>query len=449
MAVPPYKAVFYYTEEVKLTGITKYFSGVLGFFVLGFSAHAAAQEVALRHALDGKAQDALATLVLRFNDSVKGHGRVVLQDARSLDNKRPLPLLALLNADDSVNFFNAHPTFMPLHKLMRDSGQPLNPDIFYPQMLDAVADNTGQPQALPMGMSLPVLLINRKQVPSAAKTVDLAPRTWHDVQNLAGTLSDNGIKCPLTSSRFAWVHLENIASQHGEPMDIRTGRSEKVKANNLMNVKHLALLASWEKSRYFMYFGPDAEANQRFLQGECAMITGESSLYVAAQAAGMDVSIAPLPFYEDAYGAQRDKVLPDGAALWVLPGQPKAANALAARFVSYLLQPDVQKEWIRASGSLPMTPEALTALRESGMPAALADAAELRLAASRGDSTRTRPGALRDRLHLALNEQVALVWSTPLSAKQALDTTTLRANSPGAKPSTKKTVATKSVKRHK
>jgi len=429
---------FYYTEEVKLTGITKYFSGVLGFFVLSFSVHAAAPEVVLRHALDGKAQDALATLVLRFNDSIKGHGRIVLQDARTLDDKRPLPLLALLNVDDSASFFNARTTFMPLYKLMRHYGQPINPNIFYPQMLDAVADNTGQPQALPMGMSLPVLLINRKQALSAAKTVDLAPRTWHDVQNLAGTLSDHGVKCPLTSSRFTWVHLENTTSQHGEQMDIRTSRSEKVQANNLMDVKHLALLASWEKSRYFSYFGPNTEANQRFLQGECAMITGESSLYFAARAAGMDVSIAPLPFYEDAYGAQRDKVLPDGAALWVLPGQPKAANALAARFVSYLLQPGVQNEWVRASGSLPMTPEALNALHESGMPAALADAAGLRLAASRADNDRTRPGALRDRLRLALDEQVALVLSTSLSAKQALDTATLRANSPVSAKSTTK-----------
>jgi sn-glycerol 3-phosphate transport system substrate-binding protein len=435
--------------EKKLTGIAKLFSSLLTFFVFSFSAHTAAQEVALRHALDGKAQDALATLVLRFNDSIKGQGKIILQDARNVDNKRALPLLALLNTSDSVNFFNTRTTFMPLHQLMRDSGQPLNPGIFYPQMLDAVADSKGQPQALPMGMSLPVLLINRKQVPSAAKTIDLAPRTWHDVQDLAGTLADNGVKCPLTSSRFAWVHIENTASQHGESLDIRTGRSEKVKANSLMNVKHLALLASWEKSRYFTYFGPDAEANQHFLRGECAMITGESSLYAAARAAGMDVSIAPLPFYDDAYGAQRDKVLPDGAALWVLPGQPRAANALAARFVSYLLQPDVQKEWVRASGSLPMTPEALNALRESGMPAALADAAERRLATPRGDSTRTRPGALRDHLYLALNEQVALVWSTPLSAKQALDTATLRANSPVASSSAKKALATKSVKQRK
>lgn len=418
-----------------MTDTNKYFSvptgtrSILGGLIcLLLSLSASAQEVILRHALDGKAQDALATLVVHFNDNTKGPGRVVLQDARNLDTKSPRPLLAFLNANDSMKFFNTRPAFMPLHKLMRNHGQPLDASLFYPQILDAVADGTGQLQALPIGMSLPVLLINRKHLPHVAKTVDLAPRTWLDVQNLAGSLSDNGIKCPLTSSRFAWVHLENTASQHGERIDVRTGRSEKVKANSLMNVKHLALLASWQKSHYFTYFGPDDEGSQRFLQGECAMITGESALYVAARAAGMDVTLAPLPFYDDAYGAQREKVLPDGAALWVLPGQPKAAYALAARFVSYLLQPDVQKDWVRASGSLPMTPAALAALRESGMPAALAEAAEQRLAISRADSTRLRPGELRDRLHQALDEQVTLVWNTSLSAKQALDTTTLRAN---------------------
>lgn len=407
---------------------------------------ALAQEVILRHALDGKAQDALATLVLRFNDSLKGKGRVVLQDARILDNKQQLPVLALLDVDDSMAFFATRPRFMPLSKMMRDGGQTLNTADFYPQMLDAVADASGQMQALPMGMSLPVLLINRTLIPQVARDIDLNPRTWLDVQNMAGALYEHGVKCPLTSSRFAWVHLENVAAQHGEQIEFRNGRIEKVKANSLMNVKHLALLASWQKSRYFHYFGPDGEGSQRFLRGECAMLTGESALYVTARAAGMDVSIAPLPYYDDAYGAQREKVLPDGAALWTLPGHKKPVYQLAAQFVIYLLQPEIQKEWVHASGALPMTPAALVALRDSGIPAAIADAADKRLAASHAGSARARPGALRDRLRKALGEEVALVWSTPLPAKEALDITTRRANEAG---SSSGKLATAKVKRRK
>jgi sn-glycerol 3-phosphate transport system substrate-binding protein len=397
------------------------------------------QEITLRHALDGKAQDALATLVMRFNDSLKGKGKVVLQDARSVENKQQLPTLALLDVDDSVAFFDTRPRFMPLSKMMRDGGQPLNTKRLYPQMLDAVDDDRGQAQALPMGMSLPVLLINRAMLPQVTPVIDLSPRTWLDVQNIAGTLYDHGIKCPLTSSRFAWVHLENMAAQHGEQIEFRNGRIEKIKANSLMNVKHLALLASWQKSRYFHYFGPDGEGSQRFLSGECAMLTGESSLYIAARAAGMEVTIAPLPYYDDAYGAQRERVLPDGAALWGLAGHKKAEYQLAARFVAYLLRPEVQKDWVRASGSLPMTPGVLAALRESGMPAVIADAADRRLAVSRTGSTRARPGPLRDRLRKVLGEEVALVWSTPMPAKEALDITTLRANE--AAPSVDESIA--------
>lgn len=396
-------------------------------------------EITLRHALDGKAQDALATLVMRFNDSLRGKGKVVLQDARSVENKQQLPTLALLDVDDSMTFFGTRPRFMPLSKMMRDGGQPLNTAQLYPQMLDAVDDDRGQVQALPMGMSLPVLLINHALLPQVTPVIDLSPRTWHDVQDIAGTLYDHGIKCPLTSSRFAWVHLENMAAQHGEQIEFRNSRIEKVKANSLMNVKHLALLASWQKSRYFQYFGPDGEGSQRFLSGECAMLTGESSLYIAARAAGMDVTIAPLPYYDDAYGAQRERVLPDGAALWVLSGHKKAEYQLAARFVAYLLRPDVQKDWVRASGSLPMTPGALAALRESGMPGVIAGAADRRLAVSRTGSTRARPGPLRDRLRKVLGEEVALVWSTPMPAKEALDITTLRANE--AAPSVAESIA--------
>ena len=426
---------------------------LLGLCLISGISHAAlpvTQEITLRHALDGKAQDALATLVMRFNDSLKGKGRVVLQDARSVENKQQLPVLALLDVDDSMAFFDTRPRFMPLFKMMRDGGQSLNMAQLYPQMLDAVDDDRGQVQALPMGMSLPVLLINHALLPQVTPVIDLSPRTWLEVQNIAGTLYDHGVKCPLTSSRFAWVHLENMAAQHGEQIEFRSGRIEKVKANSLMNVKHLALLASWQKSRYFHYFGPDGEGSQRFLNGECAMLTGESALYVAARAAGMDVTIAPLPYYDDAYGAQREKVLPDGAALWVLPGHKKAAYQLAARFVTYLLRPDVQKDWVRASGSLPMTPDALTALRESGMPAVIADAADRRLADSRKGSTRVRPGPLRDRLRRVLGEEVALVWSSPMPAKEALDITTRRANE--AAPSVAESIAkavTSTAKRRK
>lgn len=389
---------------------------------------ASAQEVVLRHALDGRAQATLATLVVRFNDAQKGKGRIVLQDARSVEDKRQLPQLALLDADDSLDFFSTRPRFLPFYQVMRKGGEKFDGRQFYPQILDAVDDPNNKPQALPLGLSFPVLFINRAVLAKAGLDPQRRPHTWLEVQQLAGDLYDKGVACPLTSSRFAWVHVENVSAQHGEPMNLRSGHGEKLVANNLVNVKHLALLASWQKSRYFHYSGPGAAGNQRFLSGECAMLTGESSLYAGARAAGLEFTITALPYYDDVYGVRPQDVLPDGAALWALAGQKKGQLRLAARFMTYLMRPEVQKAWVAATSYLPMTPAALAALRDSGIPPELLDAAGKRLAVSLKGSTRIHAGPLRDHLRQFLGEEIDFVWKTDRPAKQALDLATARAN---------------------
>ena len=393
-----------------------------------------AQDISLRHDLDGKALDTLATLVLRFNDELKGKGRVVLQDSRGLENRQALPGLALLDPDDSMDFFGTRPRFRPLHEVMREAGQKLDAASFYPQVADAVDDASGRIQALPMGLALPVLLTNRAALRKAGLDPDQPAKTWLDLQKMAGEIYDHGSKCPLTTSRFAWVHSENVSTQAGEAVVARLGGVDKALANSMVNVKHLALLASWQKSRYFHYSGPGREGNRRFLSGECAMLTGESSLFAEAKRAGIDVGMAPLPHYDDVYSPKPADVLPDGAGLWVLAGHKKDEYKLAARFVVFMMRPEVQKEWVLATSYLPMTPAAMTALRGTDVPKPLLDAVEKRLAVSKKGSTRARHGPIRDRLHEFLGEEVSLVWTTSRPAKEALDNTVRRVNAAIAPP---------------
>lgn len=393
-----------------------------------------AQDISLRHDLDGTRLDALATLVLRFNDGLKGKGRVVLQDVRGLENRQALPHLALLDPDDSMEFFGTRPRFRPLHEVMREAGQRLDSAAFYPQVADAVDDASGRIQALPIGLALPVLFTNRDALRKAGVNPEMPVATWWELQKVAGEIYDHGIKCPLTTARFAWVHSENVATQAGEAVVSRVGRVDQVLINGMVNVKHLALLASWQKSRYFHYSGPGREGNLRFLNGECAMLTGESSLYAEARRAGIDVGVAPLPHYDDVYRPKPADVLPDGAGLWVLAGHKKDEYKLAARFVAFMMRPEVQKEWVHATSYLPMTPGAVTALRDSGIPQHLLDAAQKRLSVSRKGSTRAKHGPIRDRLHEFLGEEVAFVWTTDRAAKEALDNTVRRVNAAIAPP---------------
>ena len=399
-----------------------------------------AQEISLRHDLDGKALDTLATLVLRFNDELKGKGKVILQDARGVDNKHLLPHLALLDPDDSMELFGTRPRFRALHEVMRDAGQKFDTRQFYPQVADAVDDASGRIQALPLALSLPVLFTNRVALRKAGVDPDQPGKTWWELQKTAGEIFDRGGKCPLTTVRFAWVHSENISSQASEAIVGKVGKLDKVLVNGMVNVKHLALLASWQKSRYFHYSGPGREGNRRFLSGECAMLTGESSLYAEARRAGIDVGIMPLPYYDDVYAAKPNDVLPDGAGLWILAGHKKDEYKLAARFVGFLLRPEVQKEWVQATSYLPMTPGAVAALRDSGIHQDLLDAAQKRLSVSKKGSTRVKHGPIRDRLHEFIGEEVAFVWTTDRPAKEALDNTVRRVNeaiapvAPAAKP---------------
>jgi hypothetical protein len=88
-----------------------------------------------------------------------------------------------------------------------------------------------------------------------------------------------------------------------------------------------------------------------------------------------------------------------------------------------------------------MTPGAMTALRDSGVPGPFLDAVEKRLAVSSKGSTRARHGPLRDRLHEFLGEEVAYVWSSGRAAKEALDNTVRRVNEAIAPVVPKKAVA--------
>lgn len=391
------------------------------------------QEIVLRHGLSGAPLDTLATLALRFNDAEaklkRGAGRILLEDVHGLADKSRLPQLAFFDYDDAQAMFDTRPRFRPLHQVMAAGRQRFDIKDFYPQMSDAVDDLAGRMQALPMGMSLPVLFYNKAALSRAGMNPDAPPKTWWELQEAAGKLRDAGSKCPLTSSRFAWVHIENVAAQHGEPLVVKNGKQDQLALNNMVNVKHIALLTSWHKSFYFVYSGPGREGDSRFASGECAMLTGESALYASLKRAQPDfpLGIAVLPHYDDVYGARPTHVLPDGAALWVLAADKRPEQEVIARFIAFLLQPDNQREWVRSTGFLPMTPSAVQALREGGADPSLLARAEARLSMVKRDAARTKNGLGRDRIRNILNEEIEFVWGNRKPAKEALDTAVLRA----------------------
>lgn len=383
---------------------------------------AGAQEVTVRHSLQGKALDALATMTLKFNDAQKGKAKVVLQntDALTPQLRAQLPTAALFDLDESTHYFATRPRFVPFHQLIRDTGEKISFSDFYPQISDAISDSSGRMQALPMGMAIPVLFRNKDYFVKAGLDPEKAPTTWAQVQEIAGKLYDAGYECPLTSTYFARLHAENVSTQHGQGV---AGKGDKPVLNTLINVKHLALLTSWQKSHYFHYYGPHREAESKFLSGECAMITADSTLFSRlSPTEGVHAGASPLPYHDDTYTMTPDKVLPEGASLWTVAGKKKDEYKLLARYIKFLLEPQNQRDWVKATAYLPMSKSAMVALKDAGAfsPAILA-AAEKRLSNTQKDSGVIRNEVSRSRMRRILDEEVETVWANKKPAKQALD----------------------------
>jgi len=397
-------------------------------------------DVFLRHALDPQTAAALSSLVVRFNDAEAKRrqrgGRIVLEDAQGLADKSRLPHMAFFNQDDMPLLFDAQPRFRPLHQVMAAARQPFNPRTFHPQASDPVEDSAGRIQALPLGLSLPVLFYNQAAFAQAGIDPQAPPKTWWQLQETAGALRDAGFGCPLTSARFTWVHVENVAAQQGEPHALRRGKTQQLALNNLVNVKHLALLTTWHRSLYFAYSGPGREGEARFASGECAMLTGESAFFKQLRHAQPDfpLGVAPLPHYDDVHGARPLHALPDGAALWVLAGGNPAQQALVARFITFLMRAENQREWVRTTGFLPMTPAAAQALGEAGAAPSLLALAQARLPMTARHTGRTKPAATRTRVRHIMAEEIELVWAGVKPPKLALDTAVQRTASVLAPP---------------
>ena len=113
-----------------------------------------------------------------------------------------------------------------------------------------------------------------------------------------------------------------------------------------------------------------------------------------------------------------------------MPGKKKDEYAVVARFIAFLMRPDVQRQWVRATGFLPMTAAALDEMAAAGVSPAIVAAARRRLTMPKQDKSRLSPGDSRGRLHAILGEEVDFVWKNVKPAKEALDTAMRRANTP-------------------
>lgn len=315
-------------------------------------APAVARELQVVHQLGAERHQALLELATRFNQGRSDFVVTVREGELPGGN---LPHMIITDDEGAEQLLGDKPGIKPLHAAMREAGVPLR-TIKPPAVIPRHAvDAQGRLMALPVGLSTPVLYVNRDALREAGLDPDMPMQTWPALQQVLGRLYEAGSACPYTVSEPGRVMIENASAWHNEPVTRKEGRNELPRFNGMLQIKHVALMASWHRSRYLHLFDRPAEAEARFATGECATIAAPSSSWVQFRSKGrFDLGILSLPYHDDMPGAPQN-TLADGPMLWVAAGKQAAEYKAVARFVDFWLQPENQVAWQRESGYLPLS----------------------------------------------------------------------------------------------
>lgn len=336
---------------------------LLAFFT---GAAAARQDVTLAHALEGVARWELEQLAARFNKAQSEVRLVTLYRAHPDLSRADLMLVP----DGRTAELMARRVVRPLWEVLAQAGARMDMR-FIPAVASNFADDKGRLLALPLTGSTPLLFYNRDAFRQAKLDPAQAPRTWYEMPASMEKLAAAGSTCPLTTAFPAWILLENMSAWHNQAFATHANglggeAGARLAFNGHLMVRWISMLASWQKSRYFSYSGREDEAEARFVAGECAMLLSASSSAEALRVRSrFDVGIARLPFYDDLPGVPQNTLV-GGAALWAAAGASKETPRGVARFLAYVLRPDVQAEWHQRTGYAPVLLAAYELTRRKG-----------------------------------------------------------------------------------
>ncbi|MBI2277538.1 MAG: extracellular solute-binding protein [Dechloromonas sp.] len=386
----------------------------------------------LAHNLGPLGEQRLQAMVDRFNKENSGSLKLV----RLEKGGKPAGL-NLVRRYDVSEVLSQPKQFIPLHEMMAKARQPLKFGELSGDLKAGVVDAKGRLVALPILYSTPVLFYNKNAFRKAKLDPEQPPKTWFEMQGMLDKLQDAGYACPYTSSWPVWVHIDNVSALSGAPAATDKGQ---LNFNGLAQVKHIAMMATWSKAGFFRQFGRRNEASDKFHEGECAMLTTDSREHVNFQdAKGVELGVAALPYHDDVYGG-RQSSLADGASLWVGAGRSAAEYKQAAKFVSFLLSPEIQLELVRKHGGLPLTAAARAATRSKLLQDDADRTLEIAYASLNGNGGKPAVRVANiDPVRVVADEELEMVWENKKPAKAALDTSVSRGNAVlGAKPALKK-----------
>ncbi len=396
----------------------------------------AATEVRIWHSLTGVSAQTFESMVAAFNAEQKNYHVDLVY--KGDDRATTLAGIAAMSLPDGPDLLQAgegetgdvlgvRNGIKPIYDIL-PLAKSKDFDFFIPGAVAFIKDDRNRLRAFPLEASVPVLMYNLAAYAKAGLPTDAPPATWRDLQKQLITLQDfgKGMKCSYTSSDPTWIHIENLSALHGETIATKNngldGPGAALTFNDLLHVRHIALMTSWVKSELYHPSGHGEEGDARFASGECGVLTTASgSLGDIATTAKFGIGVAPLPFYEE--GAHQSSTLIGGSALWAVEGRTRDVYNGIAAFLAYLATPVVAVEWHQKTGSLPWTSAAYLVSQRTGFYDKYPGLATVMKGATATLAPTSRGIRLPnyDKVRAIIDQQLDAVWSGEKPPKLGLD----------------------------
>ena len=345
---------------------------------LALSAHAVT-ELQWWHSMTGANGDRVNAMAEGFNKSQSNY-KVTPVYKGSYDESMTAAIAAFRagKAPNIVQVFEvgtatmmgAKGAIVPVYELMKNAGEKFDPSAYVGAVAGYYTDSKGNMLSFPFNSSTPVFYINKDAYKKAGLDPEKAPTTWKEFAVAAEKLKAAGQSCVYTTGWPSWVHVENFSAWHNVPIGTLehgiAGLGTEFKVNSPTHVAHLETLVDFSKKGLFTYAGRRNEAEAKFFSGECAMLTSSS----AAQGnirknAKFAFSVNFLPYHDSVKGAPQNSII-GGASLWVLSGRPASENKGVAQFFNFLSSAELQSQWHKDSGYVPITNAAADLTKASG-----------------------------------------------------------------------------------
>ena len=423
----------------------KPFAWLAALAAIGFAAPASAQtELQWWHAMAGELGQKLEKIATDFNNSqkdfkvvpvYKGTYPEVMTGAIAAFRAKQPPHIIQVFEVGTATLMAARGAVYPVHELMKDAGEPFDSKSYLPAVVGYYTDTQGNLLSFPFNSSTPVLYYNKDLFKKAGLDPNSPPKTWPEVGAAAAKLQAAGVPCGFTSEWPSWINIENLSAWHNVPIATQAngfgGFNTELKINGPVQVKHLAQLAEWQKTKLFDYGGRVNSAEPKFNASECGMILASSATRLTIITnLKSEVGIAMMPYWPDVKGAPQNSII-GGATLWVLKGQKAEDYKGVAKFFSYLSKPEVQAWWHQQTGYLPITQAAYELSRQQGFydknPGTDVSIKQMTLNPPTDNSKGLRLGSFVQ-IRNIIEEEMESALQGNKSAQEALDSAVARGN---------------------